>query len=171
MLKVYADGRFQPHPRASIVRTLLACSLLLTCAAAAGAQGAAAPDAAIRSLLTQQAADWNRGDLDAFAHGYKRSPDILFIGRTVRRGYDEMLAGYKRAYPTAAAMGKLSFSQLAVQPLDARFATATGHYHLDRDGAHGGGDDGHFLLVLEHTAEGWRIVRDDTTEEPRTAAK
>ena len=134
-------------------------------------QATASPDAAIRAVLMQQAADWNRGDLEAFARGYKRSPDILFIGREVRRGYDGMLAGYKRAYPTAAAMGRLTFSQLEVQPLDAQFATATGHFHLDRDSTQGGDDDGHFLLVLERTAGGWRIVRDDTTEEPHPAAK
>lgn len=121
------------------------------------------PTAAITALLTRQAADWNRGDLEAFASGYKDSPDILFIGRRVRRGYAEMLAGYKAAYPSREAMGTLSFSELAVQPLDERFATATGHFHLARTAAGGGEDSGHFLLVLEKTAAGWKIVRDDTT--------
>ncbi len=121
------------------------------------------PSAAILDLLTRQAADWNRGDLDAFASGYKNSPDILFLGSTVQHGYAGMLAGYKAHYPTRAAMGTLSFSQLAVQPLDERFATATGHFHLQRTAAGGGDANGYFLLVLEKTAGGWKIVRDDTT--------
>ena len=85
------------------------------------------------------------------------------MGRTVEHGYAGMLAGYKAGFPTRAAMGVLSFSQLDVQPLDERFATATGHFHLERTVAGGGNADGYFLLVLEKTAEGWKIVRDDTT--------
>ena len=123
--------------------------------------------AAIHTLLEQQAADWNRGDLDAFATGYKNSPDILFIGRTVEHGYAGMLAGYKAHYPTRVAMGTLRFSQLEVQPLDAHFATTTGHFHLERTPAGGGDADGFFLLVLEQTAAGWKIVRDDTTSLPQ----
>ncbi len=128
----------------------------------------AAPEqtAAIKALLEQQASDWNRGDLDAFARGYKNAPDILFIGRTVEHGYAGMLAGYKAHYPTRDAMGKLSFTGLEVQPLDERFATATGHFHLGRTAKGGGDADGYFLLVLEKTAGGWKIVRDDTTSLP-----
>ena len=121
------------------------------------------PSRAIKSLLNQQVADWNRGDLDAFATGYKNSPDILFIGRGVERGYAQMLAAYKARYPTRAAMGTLSFTALEVQPLDERFATATGEFHLARAVASGGDAHGYFLLVLEKTAQGWKIVRDDTT--------
>ena len=129
------------------------------------------PTPAIREILTRQTDDWNRGDIDAFATGYKNSPDILFIGRHMERGYAQMVAGYHKGYPTAAAMGKLTFTSLEVQPLDATFATATGHYHLERAATAGGNDDGYFLLVLEQTRDGWRIVRDDTTELPPTAKK
>ncbi len=126
----------------------------------------AAAARAITTLLTTQANDWNSGDLDAFASGYKNSPDILFIGRKVSHGYDQMLAGYRHGYPTREAMGTLTFSQLEVQPLDPRFATVTGHYHLGRSARGGGNADGYFLLVLENTASGWKVVRDDTTSLP-----
>ena len=121
----------------------------------------------IIALLNQQVADWNRGDLDSFAAGYKNSPDTLFIGRTVEHGYAGMLAGYKARYSTRAAMGTLSFSELAVQPLDDHFATATGHFHLERTADGGGNADGFFLLVLEKTTGGWKIVRDDSTQLPK----
>ena len=122
---------------------------------------------AIRALLDKQVSDWNRGDIDSFASGYKNSPDILFIGNTINHGYDQMMASYKARYPTNARMGKLSFSNLEVQPLDARFATATGNFHLERSAADGANADGHYLLVLEKTAKGWKIVRDDTSLEPK----
>ncbi|MGA8939064.1 MAG: DUF4440 domain-containing protein [Acidobacteriaceae bacterium] len=140
----------------------------------APAQTASAPPAetnAITAAISQSANDWNRGDLDAFATSYKNSPDILFMGRTIQHGYAQMLARYKAAYPSRASMGKLSFNQLAVQPLDAHFATVTGLYHLQRTVAGGGNADGYFLLVLEHTPRGWKIVRDDTTALPPPASK
>ena len=124
-------------------------------------------DSAIKAVLQRQAADWNRGDLDAFAQGYKHAPDILFMGgNTIRRGYEQMLARYKQSYPDREHMGVLTFSELEVQPLHPQFATATGHFHLERTAAGGGNADGFFLLVLEKTAQGWKVVRDDTTPLP-----
>jgi ketosteroid isomerase-like protein len=124
---------------------------------------------AIFAMMNKSADDWNRGDLDAFATSYKNSPDILFIGRRISRGYAQMLATYKASYPTPEKMGRLTFTQLEVQPLDARFASVTGHFHLERSAAGGGNDNGYFFLVLEKTLAGWKIVRDDTTELPTTA--
>jgi ketosteroid isomerase-like protein len=124
------------------------------------------PNTAIHALLTQQANDWNRGDIEAFARGYKRSPDILFIGPHIRHGYDEMLAGYKTRYASREAMGTLTFTNLDVHPLDARIATTTGNFHLTRSQKGGGNADGYFLLVLEKTSAGWKIICDDTTAAP-----
>jgi ketosteroid isomerase-like protein len=127
-------------------------------------QGAqTAPGRQIDALLLEQAEDWNRGDLDAFARGYKDAPDILFMGSTIRKGYMDMVAGYRKRYPTKENMGVLHFSALEVQPLDARFATATGRFSLERSAAGGGAAAGYFLLVLEKTGTGWKIIRDDTT--------
>jgi ketosteroid isomerase-like protein len=67
-------------------------------------------------------------------------------------------------------MGTLTFTHLEVQPLDTHFATATGHFHLDRTPTAGGNADGYFLLVLELTPTGWKIVRDDTTSLPPNPA-
>jgi ketosteroid isomerase-like protein len=133
----------------------------------ATAYGAPAERAAdILAVMQQSVADWNRGDIAAFAHSYKDSPDILFIGRSVSHGYAQMLAAYRRHYANRAQMGTLSFSHLEVQPLDDRFATVTGHFHLRRGKAGGGDSDGYFLLVFEKTGLGWKIVRDDSTALP-----
>jgi ketosteroid isomerase-like protein len=149
---------------------LLALCLLFFAPLSVRAQ--ANPEAeAILAVMNRSAADWNRGDLDAFAMSYKNSPDILFIGHRISHGYAQMLATYKAAYSTPEKMGTLSFTQLEVQPLDARFSTVTGHFHLERSAAGGGESNGYFLLVLEKTTEGWKIVRDDSTSlEPATDA-
>jgi ketosteroid isomerase-like protein len=121
--------------------------------------------------MQKSAEDWNRGDIDTFATSYKNSPDILFIGHGISRGYAQMVAAYKKSYSTREQMGTLGFSQLEVQPLDPRFATVTGHFHLERTAAGGGNADGYFLLVFEKTPDGWKIVRDDTTALPAAQQK
>lgn len=146
---------------------LLSSSSIAQHAAPTARDSAQSVSTAVQALLARQVSDWNRGDIEAFATGYKQSPDILFIGSVVQHGYANMLGGYRAHYPNRAAMGTLSFSDLAVQPLDAKFTTATGHFHLQRSASAGGDADGHFLLVLEDTAAGWKIVRDDTTATPR----
>jgi uncharacterized protein (TIGR02246 family) len=132
---------------------------------AASAQGDAE---AIKAVMQKSADDWNHGDMVAFATSYKNAPDILFIGKTISRGYNQMVASYARTYPTKEKMGTLTFSQLEVQPLDERFATVTGHFHLERTAAGGGNVDGYYLLVFEKTKDGWKIVRDDSTQLPPT---
>ena len=131
------------------------------------AQNATLEARAVRAVLDKQVADWNRGDMEAFAAGYKNSPDILFIGAKISRGYAQMLDTYRKNYGTKEQMGTLNFSKLEVQPLDERFATVTGHFHLERPAAGGGNSDGHFLLVFEKTPDGWKVVRDDTTVPPK----
>lgn len=135
------------------------------------AQNASPAAQAIRAVLDRQAVDWNRGDLDAFAAGYKNSPDILFMGPTISRGYAQMLDRYRKGYSTKEKMGTLSFTGIEVQPLDERFATVTGDFHLERTSAGGGNADGYFLLVVEKTTAGWKIIRDATTGLPKKTAQ
>jgi ketosteroid isomerase-like protein len=156
-------------PHVSLLRRGLAAAILLTFAFALHAQAPA--DSAIKAMMLKSVDDWNHHDIDAFATCYKNSPDILFIGHRVSRGYAQMVATYKSVYGTPEKMGTLNFSELETQPLDARFATVTGHFHLERTTAGGGNADGYFLLVVEHTPSGWKIVRDDSTSLPPPTPK
>jgi len=120
-------------------------------------------DVAILALMDKSAADWNRGDIESFATCYKDSPDILFIGRTISRGYAQMMETYRQNYGSPEKMGTLTYSQLEVHPLDEHFATMTGHFHLERSADGGGNQDGYFLVVFENTKVGWKIIEDDST--------
>lgn len=122
---------------------------------------------AIKQLMDKQVADWNRGDIPSFVTAYKNSPDILFVGTTIQRGYAQVLERYRKNYPTHEAMGTLAFSNFEVAPLDARFATATGNFHLTRGRSGGGDAQGIFSLVFEKTAGGWKIIRDHTNAFPK----
>ena len=145
----------------SVLAVLVA--IFLWCAPVlAQTNSTAADDSAIRAVLAKQAVDWNSGDLDAFATGYKNSPDILFIGSKISRGYSQMLERYRTVYSTREKMGTLTYSDIEVQPLDEHFATVTGKFHLERNAAGGGEASGSYLLVFEKTGQGWKIVRDVT---------
>ncbi len=134
--------------------------LVLAVALALSSWAQIAPEAAIRQLLGQQAADWNRGDVEAFMKAYEDSPTTTFVGQKVEYGYGAILERYKRVYTTPAAMGKLTFSNLAIRVLDSHYATATGNFHLERTTAGGGNTDGIFSLLLKNDPTGWKIILD-----------
>jgi len=146
----------------SVLALTLCCSQVALCG-----QIPPADEAAIRASFDEQAANWNRGDLDTFAKAYKNSPDILFIGSKISRGYAGMLERYRTTFSTREKMGTLTFSEVEVQPLDERFATATGKFHLARTAAGGGDSSGSYMLVYEKTPQGWKIVRDVTLPTPK----
>jgi ketosteroid isomerase-like protein len=117
----------------------------------------------VAKVVVVQETAWNRGDLEGYAKGYKDSPETVFIGRQILKGYAQILADYKHDYPTPASMGTLAFSELEVHPLSESFAVCIGKYHLDRTKKEGGPADGIFSMVLEKTDQGWKIVLDHTT--------
>jgi ketosteroid isomerase-like protein len=116
----------------------------------------------IKVVLAQEKA-WNAGDLAGYVKGYKDSPETLFIGRQVSKGFAEIFSEYKHDYPTPISMGTLGFSELEVHPLSDTFAVCIGKFHLDRSKKEGGPADGMFSLVMEKTDQGWKIVVDHTT--------
>jgi uncharacterized protein (TIGR02246 family) len=114
-------------------------------------------------VLTAQERAWNRGDLEAYASGYKNSPDLLFVGRQISRGFGSLVEDYRKNYPNKEAMGTLDFSELEPRVLDEKYAIVLGHYHLERNKKAGGPADGVFSLVFEKTEAGWKIILDHTT--------
>jgi ketosteroid isomerase-like protein len=116
----------------------------------------------VKVLLTQEAA-WNHGDIDAFVQTYKDAPDTLMVTHQISHGFAGLIEEYKHDYPTKAAMGTLTFSELEARTLDANFAIVVGKYHLERGKKDGGKAEGVFSVVLEKTDKGWKIVLDHTT--------
>ena len=117
--------------------------------------------AAITKILATQQSNWNQGNVDAFLEGYWRSPDLTFSGSGgIARGWDGVLARYKKNYPDRAAMGQLDFSGLEFHFLGNDAALVLGHWHLGR--AHGD-IGGVFSLVWQRFPEGWRIIHDHTS--------
>lgn len=118
---------------------------------------------AVRTLLADQAAAWNRGDLDAFMRGYWRSDQLTFSsGGKTQRGFDATLQRYRDRYPTREAMGTLAFSELETRLLAPDAMLVLGRWHLDRGENSVGGN---FSLVLQRLNGEWKIIHDHTSVE------
>jgi uncharacterized protein (TIGR02246 family) len=116
---------------------------------------------AIQAVLSAQQTAWNRGDVDTFLVGYWHSPELTFSGSNgVARGWDGVMARYKKNYPDRAAMGQLDFSALEYRFLGPDAALVLGHWHLKREKDELGGV---FSLVWQRFPDGWKIVHDHTS--------
>lgn len=120
---------------------------------------------AIRRVLDEQVAAWNRGDLDGFMRGYWTSDHLTFFsGGTVLRGWQATRERYRRAYQSEGKeMGQLEFSDLQIERLGPRAASVTGRFRLRRST---GESRGLFTLIFRQTEEGWKIVHDHTSPAP-----
>jgi beta-aspartyl-peptidase (threonine type) len=116
---------------------------------------------AIRGVMDEQVAAWNRGDIAGFMDGYWRSDETIFIsGDSVTRGWQTVLDRYKKGYETREKMGTLSFSEIEIKPINKELAVAVGRWQLTRTGD---APRGRFTLIFRRVKEGWRIVHDHTS--------
>ena len=110
----------------------------------------------VLALLDRQAAAWSRGDLDAFCSIY--ADDAVFLSPGgVTKGRAEVLARYKKKYPTPAAMGKLTLSPVDVRatPDAVSVAAKWTLEYPDKPAA-----TGHTVVVFRRFGADWRIVHD-----------
>jgi beta-aspartyl-peptidase (threonine type) len=121
------------------------------------------PVQAIRTVLEQQQADWNKGDLDGFLSGYWKSPKVVFqSGGNRYDGWEAMRDRYHKRYKAEGkAMGQVAFSGIEIEPLGAQSALVRGAWRLNMpDGSKPGGL---FTLIFRKFPEGWKIVHDHTS--------
>ncbi|HEY0426758.1 MAG TPA: DUF4440 domain-containing protein [Pyrinomonadaceae bacterium] len=117
--------------------------------------------AAIRKVMEDQAAAWNRGDIEGFMEGYWKSPELKFVSsENVTKGWQPTLDRYKKSYDSRAKMGTLTFSDLDITVLSKDAAVVLGSWSLarEKDNPHG-----KFTLIFRKFREGWRIVHDHTS--------
>lgn len=115
----------------------------------------------IRSLLSQQTEQWNRGNIEGFMKGYWESDSLLFVGKHgPAYGYRTTLENYKKSYPDTTAMGKLQFDILSVKPVSADTYFVLGKWMLKRTI---GDLEGHYTLLLKKIKGEWLIVADHSS--------
>lgn len=115
----------------------------------------------ILNILEKQDAAWNRGDIDAFMHGYWENDSLKFIGKSgVTYGYTNTLNNYKKGYPDTATMGKLRFDIIKVEKLSKRYYSVVGKWFLKRSIGDVGG---HYTLLFRKIKGRWVIVQDHSS--------
>ena len=151
--------------RNSLLAALLFLAILPLSISARSSAGLKKPQdrivAAVRAVLDAQVDAWNRGDIEGYMAGYWRSEETVFVsGDNVTRGWQTVLAHYKKNYDSREKIGTLTFSDLEITPLGSNAAIALGRWHLQRakDEPHG-----RFTLILRRTKQGWKIVHDHTS--------
>jgi beta-aspartyl-peptidase (threonine type) len=121
--------------------------------------------AAIRTVIQDQQAAWNRQDLEGFMAGYWNSTDLTFFsGAHEFKGWQAALDRYKKNYQSPGhEMGKLEFANLQIEMLGPDAAFVRGEFHLTMPD--GKTPHGLFTLVFRKFPEGWKIVHDHSAGE------
>ncbi len=118
-------------------------------------------ESAIRRILNEQTAAWNRGDIENFMKGYWENDSLIFTGKSgVTYGYKKTLENYKRGYPDTTAMGKLTFTLIRVIRLSKKYYHVTGKWFLKRSI---GDIGGYYTLLFRKISGHWFIVSDHSS--------
>ena len=116
---------------------------------------------AIRRMLKAQVTEWNSGDIAGYMVGYWEHDSLVFIGKNgPTYGYKATLERYKKSYPNAEAMGKLTSTIVSMKRLSARYYFVTGKWHLARKAGELGGS---YTLLLEKIKGKWVIINDHSS--------
>lgn len=118
--------------------------------------------AAVKKVLIDQVAAWNKGDLEGFMAGYWKSEDLTFFsGNTRMKGWEATLDRYRKKYQgEKKEMGKLVFKEIGIEFLGPDHALIRGRWELTLSKEKVAGL---FTLVMRKHKEGWRIVHDHTS--------
>jgi hypothetical protein len=118
-------------------------------------------ETAIRALLAAQTKAWNEGNLADFMEGYLPSDSLLFVGKSgPTYGFNNTLNNYKKGYPDTASMGKLTFTLLAVTPIEKKHYRVLGKWSLQRSK---GDVSGYFTLLFQKIKGKWFVIQDHSS--------
>lgn len=120
---------------------------------------------AVKAVLDAQMTAWNKGDLDGYMNGYAKTEWLVFTsGGKIRNGWQATYDAFHQKYAqNPAAMGKLAFEILAIDPVGADGAVVLGNWILTNSPSDGRGV---FSVVLERRADGWKVIHDHTSSAP-----
>lgn len=115
----------------------------------------------IRTLLSKQVTEWNKGNAAGYMKGYWKHDSLVFIGKNgPTYGYDATLQRYKKSYPDAEAMGTLTSTIISMKKLSADYYFVTGKWHLTRKQ---GDLNGSYTLLLQRINGEWVIINDHSS--------
>ena len=120
----------------------------------------------ITAQLERSALDWNRGDLDGFLSDYAPESTTSFIERGhARQGIDFIRGNYAPRFSPGARRDSLHFEEVKARSLSPTLALVTARFILQRGSETTA--SGPFTLIMERRPEGWKILHDHTSSDPR----
>lgn len=115
----------------------------------------------IRTLLSAQVTEWNKGNIEGYMKGYWENDSLVFIGKNgPTYGYHATLQRYRKSYPDAEAMGMLTSTIISMKKLSADYYFVIGKWHLARKQ---GNLSGSYTLLLHKINGEWVIVNDHSS--------
>jgi len=150
--------------------TLLLVAWLAACAQP-GPHNASPPDRReLARLMVAQfarsAEAWNRGDLEGFLSDYAPDSSTTFIANGhLRRGIAFIRSTYAPRFAPGVSRDSLHFEELDARPLGDALALVTARFVLSRNGSTTA--SGPFTLVMERRPDGWKILHDHSSSDPR----
>ncbi|WP_129793172.1 SgcJ/EcaC family oxidoreductase [Sphingosinicella sp. CPCC 101087] len=145
------------------MRSCFIAALLLVLASCARppAFDAAAEEQAIRQVIADMEAAWNRGDFRGYMAGFK-NPDVVFVSRgQFQRDWQGTLDHYVRDYGGSPDQrGHLQFRDIRIEMLAPDAAQLISRYRLERPQAPQEGIntrlmrkvDGRWVIALNHVS-------------------
>jgi uncharacterized protein (TIGR02246 family) len=134
---------------------------LAACCPQPKAADAEAEKAAIRQVITNMEAAWNRGDFRGYMAGFKK-PDVVFVSKgRFQRDWQGTLNHYVRDYGgDSERRGRLHFSDVRVEILSPDSAQLISRYRLEGGGRPQDGIntrlmrkvDGRWVIALNHVS-------------------
>lgn len=112
----------------------------------------------IMKVLNMQQEAWSNTDIEGFMQGYWKSDSLKFFGKNgLTQGWENTLSNYKKGYPTADEMGKLSFSLKTISRINKGAYFVMGEFHLSRKA---GDANGIFMIIFKKINGKWKIIAD-----------
>ncbi|MEJ2481954.1 MAG: nuclear transport factor 2 family protein [Gemmatimonadota bacterium] len=158
--------------RARCVRPAIALALLplltMACRIEVEPEEDTSLEPSVLAMLDRSAADWNRGDLEAFLADYQDAPATTIVGpRGVLSGPEEIRAHYAPAFEPGAERDSLRFEAVRVRSLSPLIGIVTARWVLHENGVTT--SSGPFTLVMRRTGSGWKITHDHSSSDPAPA--
>ena len=120
----------------------------------------------LEAQFQRSAADWNAGNLQGFMSDYANDSATTYLnGPTFQHGFAWIQNHYAPAFAPGARRDSLRFEDFAARPLGTMYALVTARYVLFRSGVTT--LSGPFTLVMQEQPDGWKIVHDHTSSDPR----
>lgn len=114
----------------------------------------------IRSIMDNQVAEWNKGNVDGFMAGYWKSEKMTFqSGNRRLLGYDALAAMYKKNY-AGTKMGTLTFKDIEIKPLEKNLYLVLGRWNVKTKEKV---QEGLFTLIIRKIDKQWKIIHDHSS--------